>query len=64
MFAEVSLFGALAPSLLVQFLTAVGVFLPVNWLATRGGFYRLAWHPSLARFGLFLCLFSGLALLS
>ena len=27
--------------------------------ARLGGSYRLLWHPSLARFGLFLCLFSA-----
>jgi len=38
------------------------VFVIVDRLVTRLGFYRLLWHPSLARFGLFLCLFSALVL--
>jgi hypothetical protein len=62
MLAEVPLFGALAPSLLLHFLLAVGLFVPIDRLMARGGFYRLVWHAALARFGAFLCLFSGLAL--
>jgi hypothetical protein len=61
MLAEVSLFGALTPSLVIYFLVAIALFIPLN--AVAGRFVeRLAWHPGLARFGLFLCLFSTLAL--
>ncbi len=62
MLGEVSIFGALVPYLLVVFLLALAVFLPVDWLAMRTCVYDLTWHPALARFSLFLCLFSGLAL--
>jgi hypothetical protein len=62
MLREVPLFGALAPSLLLYFLAALLVFVIVDRLVTRLGAYRLLWHPSLARFGLFLCLFSALVL--
>jgi hypothetical protein len=63
MLADVSLFGALAPSLLIYFVAALGLFIPLVLLAGRCGVDRLAWNPPLARFGLFLCLFSILALL-
>ena len=62
MLAEVSLFGALTPSLFIYFLVALALFIPLNALLGRCGVDRLAWHPPLARFGLFLCLFSTLAL--
>lgn len=48
MLREVPLFGALAPSLLLYFLAALLVFVIVDRLVTRLGFYRLLWHPSLA----------------
>src|SRR5258708_23667048 len=62
MLREVPLFGALAPSLLLYFLAALLVFVIVDRLLTRLGFYRLLWHPSLSRFGLFLFLVSALLL--
>ena len=62
MLAEISLFGALAPSLLIYFVVALGLSVALGLLAGRFGFDRLAWNPPLARFGLFLCLFSTLAL--
>ena len=58
------MFGALAPSLVPYFLIAVGLFVLIDQLATIAGLYRLFWHPALARLGLFLCLFSGLVLLT
>ena len=64
MLREVSLFGALVPSLLLYFLASVPVFLALDLLVSRLGVYRLLWHPPLARFGLFVCLFSALSLLS
>ena len=62
MLGEVSLFGGFAPSLLLYFFLAVMLFVVVDALFARFGLYRFAWHPALARFGLFLCLFSALAL--
>jgi protein AaeX len=64
MLREVSLFGALVPSLLLYFLASVPAFLALDVLASRLSVYRLLWHPPLARFGLFVCLFSALSLLS
>ena len=62
MLREFPLFGALAPSLLAYFLGAGALFVVIDRIFTRVGFYRLAWHPALARFGLFLCVFSALVL--
>ena len=63
MLREVPLFGALAPSPLLYFLAAVPIFLVLDWPLRRLGFYRLLWHPPLARLALFVCLFYALNLL-
>jgi len=60
MLREFALFGALAPSLLPYFLAAILLFVVVDRLIARLGLYRFVWHPPLARFGLFLCMFSVL----
>jgi hypothetical protein len=62
MLREFPLFGALAPSLLVYFLGAGLLFAIVDRALVRIGLYRLAWHPPLARFGVFLCVFAALVL--
>jgi hypothetical protein len=62
MLRELVLFGALAPSLLLYFLAAILLFVILDRLVTRLGIYRFVWHPPLARFGLFLCVFSFLVL--
>ena len=62
MLREVVLFGALAPSLLIYFVASVFLFFVVDRLVTRVGAYGLVWNPPLARFGLFLCVFSLLSL--
>jgi hypothetical protein len=64
MLREVSLFGALVPSLLLYFLAAILLFLVIDWLASPLDRYRLVWHPPLVRLALFVCLFSGLVLLT
>jgi hypothetical protein len=64
MLREVTLFGALVPSLLLYFLAAIPLFLVIDWLASPLGLYRLVWHPPLVRLALFVCLFSGLVLLT
>ena len=64
MLREISLFGAGVPSLLLYFLAAVPLFLAVDQLARPLGLYRLVWHPPLVRLALFVCLFSGLVLLT
>jgi protein AaeX len=64
MLREIGLFGAGVPSLLLYFLAAIPLFLVIDRLASALGFYRLVWHPSLVRLALFVCLFSGLVLLT
>ena len=64
MLREISLFGAGVPSLLLYFLAAVPLFLVVDRLARLLGLYRLVWQPPLVRLALFVCLFSGLVLLT
>jgi hypothetical protein len=62
MLREIPLFGALAPSLLVYFLGAALLFAALDRGLARFGAYRLAWHPALARLGLFFCVLAGLVL--
>jgi hypothetical protein len=60
MLREVAVFGALAPSLLFYFIGAAVLFVIVDRVLHRIAFYRITWHPALARFGLFVCLFAAL----
>ena len=65
MLREINLFGGLAPSLLLYFLTAIGLFLLLDrGVVSSLGFYRLVWHPPLVRLALFVCLFAALVLLT
>lgn len=62
MMIEVPLFGGLAPSLLLYFLFSIVLFVAIDRLVSGLGIWSLFWHPPLARFGLFLCVFSTLVL--
>jgi hypothetical protein len=62
--SELDLLGAFAPTLAVWFVFALAVFVAVDALLTRRGFYRLFWHAPLARFAVFVCLFCAGALLA
>ncbi|MEA2782188.1 MAG: hypothetical protein QOK29_3732 [Rhodospirillaceae bacterium] len=62
MLRELALFGALAPSILLYFLAAILLSVILDRLVAALGVYRFLWHPPLARFGLFLCVFSVLVL--
>ncbi len=64
MLREIGLFGAGVPSVLLYFLAAIPLFLVMDRFASPLGFYRLVWHPPLVRLALFVCLFSGLVLLT
>jgi hypothetical protein len=64
MLREIGVFGAGVPSLLFYFLAAILLFLVIDRLASPLGLYRLVWHPPLVRLALFVCLFSGLVLLT
>jgi hypothetical protein len=60
MLREVAVFGALVPSLLLYFIAAIVLFVIVDRLLHRLAFYQITWHPALARFGVFVCLFAAL----
>ncbi|HUK07209.1 MAG TPA: DUF1656 domain-containing protein [Stellaceae bacterium] len=62
MLREITLFGALVPSLLIYFLGSMLLYFCVDRLIAGCGLYRILWHPPLARFGIFLCIFSMLVL--
>ena len=57
--AELDLLGAFVPAIAAWFLLSLAIFVPVDTLLTSRGFYRLFWHPPLARFALYVCLFCG-----
>lgn len=60
MLREIALFDVLVPSYLLYFVASTFLFVIVDRVLQRLGFYRLTWHPALARFGLFLCLFAAI----
>jgi Protein of unknown function (DUF1656) len=62
MLREISLFGALVPSLLLYFLAAIALFLMLSRMISPLGLSRLVWHPPLVRLAIFVCLFAGLVL--
>ena len=41
---EISIFGVLAPSLLLVFLLAVVIHVGVDWLCGHFGIYKHVWH--------------------
>jgi hypothetical protein len=57
MLGEIDLLGAFAPAIAAWLILALVIFVLLDSLLTRAGFYRLFWHPPLARFSLFICLF-------
>jgi hypothetical protein len=59
---EISIFGVLAPSLLLVFLLAVVIHVGVDWLCGHFGIYKHVWHRSLFRLCLLVCIFGALAL--
>jgi hypothetical protein len=60
--SQFDLLGAFVPIIAAWFVFSLAVFVPVDALLARRGFYRLFWHAPLARFALFVCLFCGSAL--
>jgi len=62
MLREITLFGALVPSIVVYLFGSILLYLLVDRLVSMLGLYRFVWHPPLVRLALFACLFSGLVL--
>jgi Protein of unknown function (DUF1656) len=60
---DLDVLGAFVPMLAFWFALSLALFAPVDALLTRGVLDRFFWHPPLARFALFLCIFCGVALL-
>jgi hypothetical protein len=61
--SQFDLMGAYVPMIAAWFVVSMAISVPIDALLTSRGFYRLFWHAPLARFALFVCLFSGSALM-
>lgn len=64
MLVEISLGGALMPSLALYAVASIVVFVVTDRAASAIGFYRIVWHPALVRLALFACVLSALVLLT
>ena len=64
MLREFDFLGAFVPALAVCFLVSLIVFIPVDALLTRLGFYRMFWYEPLARFALLVCFFCATGLIA
>jgi hypothetical protein len=60
--SQFDLMGAFVPTIAAWLVLSLAVFVPVDTVLTRRGFYRLFWHAPLARFALLVCLSCGSAL--
>jgi protein AaeX len=57
MLGEVDILGGFMPRAVTWFVVALLIFATADWCLTKTSFYKHFWHPSLVRFGLFICLF-------
>ena len=57
---EMELGGVLFPSLLAAFLAAAALYLLLDWVLARIGFYSRVWHMHLFRLALFSIIFGAL----
>ena len=62
MFSEVDVLGAFVPVLVVWLAPALVIFVIVDALLTKVGFFRLFWHAPLARLSLLAVIFCVVAL--
>ena len=62
MFSEVDVLGAFVQVLVVWLAPVLVMFAIADALLTKAGFFRLFWHPPLARFALFALLFCAVRL--
>jgi len=60
--SQFDLVGAFVPTIAAWFVLSLAVFVPVDAVLTRHGFYRLFLAHALARFALLVCLSCGSAL--
>ncbi|GAB5097198.1 DUF1656 domain-containing protein [Caballeronia sp. LP006] len=61
---EIDVFSLLMPGLLPILAGCVLLFVVLDLVLARLGFYRFTWHASLFRVALFAAMFSGASLLS
>jgi hypothetical protein len=61
---EIVFFSLLVPGLLPVFLGCAMVYWAADRVLARMGLFRHVWHPALFRAALFVCLFSGVGLLT
>lgn len=59
---EIPLFDALVPTLLLILIASSVIYFLLDRLIAEWDLERLAWHPALFRFALFVCLFCSLGL--
>jgi hypothetical protein len=64
MFAEVDVLGAFVPGIAVWLFGSLVIFMVLDVLLTKAGFYRLFWHAALVRTSLFVCWFCAAGLAS
>ena len=64
MLREFDILGAFVPAIAVCFVLSLIVFIPIDAVLTRLGFYRLFWYEPLARFALLVCLCCGSGMLA
>ncbi|MQR02394.1 DUF1656 domain-containing protein [Glaciimonas soli] len=60
---EITVFGALMPTLMLVLIVAFIVQIGIDWLMSHLHLYRYVWHPGLFRVALFFCIFSSCGLL-
>ena len=64
MFADVDVLGAFVPGIAMWLLASLVIFIIVDVLLTKAGFYRLFWHAALVRVSLFVCWFCAAGLVA
>jgi hypothetical protein len=60
---EIVLYSVLVPGLLAILVVCAAIFVALDLLLARLGWYRRVWHPALFRASLFAVLFSSASLL-
>jgi protein AaeX len=66
MFTDIDVLGAFVPAIAVWLFASLVMFILIDALLSKAGFYRLFWHTALVRVCLFACWFcaGGLVLSS
>ena len=59
MWRDTNAFGILVSPLIAYVAAAALTYLPVRLVAVWLGLFRYVWHPPLAEFGVFVCIFGS-----